>query len=59
VAATCSAVSGVWLVSSMRSTNMPPVWRAKAQAYRAVRTSLTCSGALAEGANRTRGGWAG
>src|SRR2546430_4437311 len=40
-------------VSSIRSTNVPPVERANAQSYRAVRTLPTCSSPLGEGANRT------
>src|SRR4249919_1595620 len=40
-------------VSSIRSTNVPPVERANAQSYRAVRTLPTCRSPLGEGANRT------
>src|SRR3984957_21178251 len=41
-------------VSSMRSTKVPPVCRAKAQAYSAVRMLPTCRSPLGEGAKRTR-----
>ena len=41
-------------VSSMRSTNTPPVARANAQSYSAVRMLPTCRSPLGEGANRTR-----
>src|SRR5215470_14037628 len=40
-------------VSSIRSTNVPPVERSNAQSYRAVRTLPTCRSPLGEGANRT------
>src|SRR5215510_143654 len=40
-------------VSSIRSTNVPPVEWANAQSYRAVRTLPTCRSPLGEGANRT------
>src|SRR5215469_2925352 len=48
-----SGVTRVWSVSSIRSTNVPPVERANAQSYRAVRTLPTCRSPLGEGANRT------
>src|SRR5215467_5133645 len=48
-----SGVTRVWSVSSIRSTNRPPVERANAQSYRAVRTLPTCRSPLGEGANRT------
>src|SRR5215471_15803502 len=40
-------------VSSIRSTNTPPVARANAQSYRAVLMLPTCRSPLGEGANRT------
>src|SRR6185312_4931654 len=40
-------------VSSIRSTNVPPVERANAQSYRAVRALPTCRSPLGDGANRT------
>src|SRR5580693_8202490 len=49
-----SAVTLVWSVSSMRSTNVPPVRRANAQSYSAVRMLPTCRSPLGDGANRTR-----
>src|SRR5262249_46166054 len=48
-----SGVTRVRSVSSIRSTNCPPVERANAQSYRAVRTLPTCRSPLGEGANRT------
>src|SRR5215831_5713001 len=45
--------TGVRSVSSLRSTNVPPVERANAQSYSAVRTLPTCRSPLGEGANRT------
>src|SRR5947207_9824391 len=48
-----SGVTRVRSVSSIRSTNVPPVERANAQSYRAVRTLPTCRSPLGEGANRT------
>src|ERR1700727_875562 len=49
-----SGVTRVRSVSSMRSTKVPPVCRAKAQAYSAVRMLPTCRSPLGEGAKRTR-----
>src|SRR6266496_4420882 len=49
-----SAVTWLWSVSSIRSTNVPPVCRAKAQSYSAVRMLPTCRSPLGEGAKRTR-----
>src|SRR6516164_5725140 len=48
-----SGVTRVRSVSSIRSTNVPPVERANAQSYSAVRTLPTCRSPLGEGANRT------
>src|SRR3954447_23017044 len=38
----------------MRSTNVPPAWRAASQLYRAVRAPPMCSAPVGEGAKRTR-----
>src|SRR5215467_12816634 len=48
-----SGVTRVRSVSSIRSTNVPPVERANAQSYSAVRTLPTCRSPLGDGANRT------
>src|ERR1700704_4109044 len=55
-----SVVTRLRSVSSMRSTKVPPVCRAKAQSYSAVRMLPTCRSPLGEGAKRTRtppAGW--
>ena len=39
-------------VSSMRSTNVPPVWRASAQLNSAVRAPPTWKKPVGDGANR-------
>src|SRR5580704_10777140 len=49
-----SAVTRLWSVSSIRSTKVPPVCRANAQSYSAVRMLPTCRSPLGEGAKRTR-----
>ena len=41
-------------VSSMRSTSVPPKWRAKAQLNKAVRTFPMWSEPVGDGANRSR-----
>src|SRR4051794_25937926 len=41
-------------VSSMRSTNVPPSWRAASQLNSAVRALPMCSAPVGEGAKRTR-----
>src|SRR3954447_13032506 len=38
----------------MRSTNVPPAWRAASQLYSAVRAPPMCSAPVGEGAKRTR-----
>src|SRR5689334_23239882 len=48
-----SGFTRVASVSSMRSTNTPPVARANAQSYSAVRMLPTCRSPLGEGANLT------
>ena len=37
----------------MRSTNVPPSWRARSQLYSAVRAPPMCSTPVGDGANRT------
>src|ERR1700728_581333 len=49
-----SGVTRLWSVSSIRSTKVPPVCRANAQSYSAVRMLPTCRSPLGEGAKRTR-----
>src|SRR5580692_10127456 len=49
-----SSVTRDWSVSSIRRTNTPPVWRAKAQSYSAVLMLPTCRSPLGDGAKRTR-----
>src|SRR3984885_12372100 len=49
-----SGVTRLWSVSSIRSTKVPPVCRAKAQSYSAVRMLPTCRSPLGEGAKRPR-----
>src|SRR5262245_66119177 len=44
-----------WSVSSMRSRNVPPIARAAAQLYIAVRAPPRCSGPVGDGAKRRRG----
>ena len=51
-------MSSGWLrsrsVSSMRSRNSPPVWRAKSQLNRTVRAPPTCRKPVGDGAKRVR-----
>src|SRR5579875_1580779 len=51
---TYSSVTLALSVSSIRSTNVPPVRRANAQSYSAVRMLPTCRSPLGDGANLTR-----
>src|SRR5580698_8081716 len=49
-----AGVTRDWSVSSIRSTNTPPVCRANAQSNSAVRMFPTCRSPLGDGANLTR-----
>ena len=49
-----AAVLRATSVSSSRSTNVPPVWRANRKLNRAVRAVPMCSGPVGLGAIRTR-----
>src|SRR5215467_6319492 len=53
IAATASAVDRARSVSSMRSRNLPPWWRAKSQLDSAVRALPICRNPVGEGAKRT------
>jgi hypothetical protein len=55
IAATASGVERSRSVSSMRSRNVPPVWRAKSQLNRAVRAPPICRNPVGEGAKRRTG----
>src|SRR5262249_34790677 len=52
ITCTASAVERSRSVSSTRSRNLPPVWRAYSQLKSAVRTPPTCSMPVGLGANR-------
>src|SRR5580692_2093600 len=51
---TLSAVLRSWSVSSIRRTNVPPVFRAQSQLKSAVRTPPMCRYPVGDGAKRTR-----
>src|SRR5215471_5015067 len=53
IAATASEVDRARSVSSMRSRNLPPWWRAKSQLNSAVRAPPMCKNPVGEGAKRT------
>src|SRR6516165_6102216 len=55
IAATASGVDRERSVSSMRSKNLPPWWRAKSQLNSAVRALPICRNPVGEGAKRTTG----
>jgi hypothetical protein len=59
MARSLSSVLRALSVSSMRSRNVPPVWRAYSQLKRAVRAPPTWRYPVGDGANRTRGGASG